>query len=202
MFGNVASGESVLQEFYTSSQKQDESVALWGIRIEEILQKAIEKGHVTPEQKNSMLKTKFWRALYSSELKNATRVHFESTENFELLRRKVRAEEYEIATNKVATSKDSKHETHSVKHHTVQEKTTDDNIAKAQHQPVLQDPNTKLLRDLAKRMETMEKTLDNFTKYRPYNRRWQDRGNAAKQNEPTAEKVKSKEQADQQQSKN
>ena len=105
--GNVASGESVLQEFYTACQKSDESVTLWGIRIEEILKKAIDKGHVSPEQKNTMLKTKFWRALYSTELKNATRVHFESIESFELLRRKVRAEEYEMATNKSATNKDS-----------------------------------------------------------------------------------------------
>ncbi|MEW8088043.1 MAG: hypothetical protein AB2784_00295 [Candidatus Thiodiazotropha endolucinida] len=110
VFGNVASGESVLQEFYTATQRPDESIALWGIRIEEIVQKAIEKGHVTPLQKNSMLKTKFWRSLYNTELKNATRVHFESIDSFELLRRKVRAEEYEMAINKTATEKSLKAE--------------------------------------------------------------------------------------------
>ena len=75
--GTVASGESVLQEFYTASQKAEESVTMWGLRIEEILQKAIDKGHVTKEQRNDMLRTKFWRSLYSTDLKNATRVYFE-----------------------------------------------------------------------------------------------------------------------------
>ena len=67
VFGNVASGESVLQEFYTATQRPDESIALWCIRIEEIVQNTIEKGHVTPLQKNNMLKTKFWRSLYRIE---------------------------------------------------------------------------------------------------------------------------------------
>ena len=29
VFGNVASGESILQEFYTASQKKDESITEW-----------------------------------------------------------------------------------------------------------------------------------------------------------------------------
>ena len=36
-FENVASGKTVLQEFYTAEQKENESVTLWGIRLEEIL---------------------------------------------------------------------------------------------------------------------------------------------------------------------
>lgn len=96
VFGNVATGESVLQEFYTASQKAEETVAAWGLRLEEILQKAVNKGHVKVEDKNDMLRTKFWRSLRSDRLKNATRVHFESITNFEMLRRAVREEEHEI----------------------------------------------------------------------------------------------------------
>ena len=103
VFGNVASGESVLQEFYTASQKKDESITEWGIRLEEILQRAIAKGYATSEQKDKMLKERFWRSLYKSELKNATRMHFLSEDSFETLRRKVRAEETEMATDKTAT---------------------------------------------------------------------------------------------------
>lgn len=51
VFGNVATGESVLQEFYTAAQKQAESVATWGLRLEELLQKAVVKGHVRSEEK-------------------------------------------------------------------------------------------------------------------------------------------------------
>ena len=96
VFGNVASGESALEEFYTASQKQDESVAAWGLRLEEILQKAVQKGHVKVEDKNDMLRTKFWLSLRSDRLKNATRVHYESITKFEMLRRAVREEEHEL----------------------------------------------------------------------------------------------------------
>ncbi|MEW8545302.1 MAG: hypothetical protein AB2693_17405, partial [Candidatus Thiodiazotropha sp.] len=77
VFGNVATGESVLREFYTATQNQDETVASWGLRLEELLQKAIDKGHLKPDEKNDMLREKFWRALRSDRLKNATRVHYE-----------------------------------------------------------------------------------------------------------------------------
>lgn len=96
VFGNVATGESILQEFYTATQKSDESVTAWGLRLEEILQKAVDKGHVRLDEKNDMLKTKFWRSLRSDRLKTATRIHYETMSSFELLRKKVRAEEYEM----------------------------------------------------------------------------------------------------------
>ena len=45
---------------------------------------------------NNMLKNKFWGCLRSDRLKNATRIHYETLTSFEGLRRKVRAEEYEM----------------------------------------------------------------------------------------------------------
>ena len=45
VFGNVATGASIMQEFYTTAQNADESVTLWGIRIEQIVQRAVEKGY-------------------------------------------------------------------------------------------------------------------------------------------------------------
>ena len=99
IFGNVATGESVLQEFYTAEQRQDETVAAWGLRLEEILQKAVVKGHVKSEEKNNMLRNKFWRSLRSDRLKNATRSKYESISSFELLRRAVREEEHEMKAN-------------------------------------------------------------------------------------------------------
>ena len=93
VFGNVCNDMSILQEFYTASQKAGESVTLWGIRIEEILQKAVQKGHaVTVDQKDKMLKERFWRGLSSIELQNSTSVHYNASISFEMLRRKVRAE--------------------------------------------------------------------------------------------------------------
>ena len=42
VFGNLATGESILQEFYTAFQKPEESVNSWDLRLEKILQKAID----------------------------------------------------------------------------------------------------------------------------------------------------------------
>ena len=44
VFGNVSTGESILHEVYTAFQKQDKSIANWLLRLEEILQKSINKG--------------------------------------------------------------------------------------------------------------------------------------------------------------
>ena len=46
-----------------------------------------------------MLKNKFWKALRSDRLKNATRTHFATITDFEKLRKAVRAEEYEMKIN-------------------------------------------------------------------------------------------------------
>ena len=82
----VASCDAVIEEFYTAEQRPEESVADWGIRLEYILQKAIDKGHVVEKGKNDVLRRKFWRSLYSQELKNATQIHFEMIQDFEKLR--------------------------------------------------------------------------------------------------------------------
>lgn len=48
------------------------------------------------EDKDDILRQKFWRGLRSEKLKNATRVQFECITKFEMLRSAVRAEENEI----------------------------------------------------------------------------------------------------------
>ena len=80
MYGNVAKRPSILKEFYTATQKETESVTTWVLRLEEILQKATEKGYAKAEDRNSMLKERFWTGLRSERLKNATCVKYEFTE--------------------------------------------------------------------------------------------------------------------------
>lgn len=101
VFGNVAAGESMLQEFYSTVQKSNESVVTWGLRLEEILQRAMDKGHVLEESRNGMLRTKFWKSLKSERLKTATRTKYENNDSFEELQRAVRAEEYEMKLQSV-----------------------------------------------------------------------------------------------------
>ena len=59
VFGNVATGESILQEFYTAIQQEYESVTMWGLRLEELLQKALEKEKTEPLGMQTLLKYLF-----------------------------------------------------------------------------------------------------------------------------------------------
>ena len=162
VFGNVASGESVIQEFYTATQRKDESVADWGIRLEDIFERAVAKGSAVPSQKDKMLRERFWRSLYSVELKNATRLHFLSDEPFESFRTKVRAEEKEMATDKVATGKNLGPEVETKTLPIVHERAPE-----LQHQPVIHDPNKKAIDDLAKRLQSLEKSIQTLVNTMP-----------------------------------
>ena len=150
VFGNVASGESVLTEFYTSAQKSDESVTMWGMRLEQIVQRGIEKGQIEVEKRDEMLRTRFWRYLYNKQLQNATVVHFDQIKNFDQLRSKVRSEEYWKSTS-VSESSANK----------VNNKKPEGAGATApvQHQPLNVDPNAKYLKEIGKRLETLEEDL-------------------------------------------
>ena len=150
VFGNVASGESVLTEFYTSAQKSDESVTMWGMRLEEIVQRGIEKGQIELEKRDEMLRTRFWRYLYNKELQNATVVYFDQIKNFDQLRSKVRSEEYWKSTS---VSDGSANKVSNRKPEGVGA------TAPVQHQPLNVDPNTKYLREISKRLETLEEDL-------------------------------------------
>ena len=158
VFGNVASGQSIMQEFYTAVQQPDENVTMWSLRLEEILQRVAEKSSISAEQKNVMLRERFWRSLHSTELQNATQVYYHQTKDFEELRRKVRAEEYERFTHKKAL-KDV---------NTVQGKTAQDK-KETQHQPLTF--NT----DAQKREQELMKKLDILEKQIKANRNWQNR---------------------------
>ena len=102
VFGNVASAQSIMQEFYTAVQQPQESTAMWSLRLEEIAQRLSEKSPMTTEQKNEMLRERFWRSLYDTDLQNATQVYYHQITSFEELRSKVRTEELQRFTNKKA----------------------------------------------------------------------------------------------------
>ena len=147
VFGNVFSDECILQEFYTASKKAGESVTLWGIRIEEILQKAVQKVHaVTADKKDKMLKERFWHGLSSIELQNSTSVHYHASISFEMLHRKVRTEEYQVENRNTIKiiNKESDRKVPQIN-------TVLPESVQAQHQPIQVDPSiTKELKDLAK----------------------------------------------------
>ena len=49
VFGNVYSSEALLQKFYMENQEPNQTVAEDGMKLESILQSAIEKGHISPD---------------------------------------------------------------------------------------------------------------------------------------------------------
>ena len=54
VFGNVESGQSILQEFYTAVQQPEESVKMW--RLEEIFKRVAQKTVFSAEQNNEILR--------------------------------------------------------------------------------------------------------------------------------------------------
>ena len=178
LFGNVASGLSILQEFFTAAQNSDETVTMWGLRIEEILQRAIEKGEVPSERRNHLLKDKFWRSLHSFDLKIATKVYFDKITDFEVLRSKVREEERELKTHKITVEKTYPNSNQTVKAPENKIETSGD----LQHQPVRTETGPdKLYNDLAKRLEKVENMCSNRQNRRyNRNRKWNDRKNEQK----------------------
>ena len=157
VFGNVASGESVLTEFYTSSQQPTESVTMWGLRLEEIVQRGIEKGQISEGQKDEMLRTRFWRNLYDKELQNATRVYYDQLKDFDKLRTKVRSEEYWSLKPSAEKNNTSKVVINTPAPEKREEVKTE---PQAQHQTLQLDPNTSALKDVVRRLEKIEKQLN------------------------------------------
>lgn len=61
MYGTVAEKEDILSEFYSARQREDEKCARLGCRLEDILNKAIQKNLIDLSQFEEMLKTMFYK---------------------------------------------------------------------------------------------------------------------------------------------
>ncbi|XP_060596045.1 trichohyalin-like [Ruditapes philippinarum] len=137
-FGDLSSQQIIFTEFYTAERKPEESVADWGLRLEEILLLASTKRFIPEKDRKEMLKDKFWRSLYNIDIKYATRTSFESSDSFEVLRRKARAEENEI--------KVTKQRRQTVQHN--------------QMSTVEKDNKEDIIKQLMKKMENLERHLE------------------------------------------
>ncbi|KAH3864797.1 hypothetical protein DPMN_027823 [Dreissena polymorpha] len=58
-FGNIASRDSILSYFFLAEQKETESIAEWGLRLEEMLLQARRKTAINASEKEDILKRKF-----------------------------------------------------------------------------------------------------------------------------------------------
>ena len=96
LYGNVLTGEALVKQFCTESQRPDESVAAWGCRLEEILSQAVTSGSVDKASMDNMLRKKFWSELHDDRLKVATRHKCDLVTSYNQLVAEVRAVEQRI----------------------------------------------------------------------------------------------------------
>ena len=100
IYGTVETGEELLQQFYNATQSPGESIASWGCRLEDLLNKAVVAKKFSTSTKNEMLHSKFWMGLHDPALKNASRYKYETVDQFDELRKEVRKleQEFVVAT--------------------------------------------------------------------------------------------------------
>lgn len=99
VYGTIHSKATVLSKFYSARQQEDENVAAWGCRLEDLLNQARKQGLVQAVAVNDMLKNMFYEGL-RSELKDTTAFIFDKTQNFDDLRHEIRIKEEEISQRK------------------------------------------------------------------------------------------------------
>ena len=138
VYGNVFSNEALLQKFYMECQQPGQSVADYGLKLESILQLAVDKGQIAEASKNEMLRSKLWSGLRDPLLKNACRYKYDTIKNFDVLRKEIRAIELEFANAS----------------HT--------NTDKIQHQSVMADSDSRKLDELMKSLESLHKRMSGY----------------------------------------
>lgn len=111
IYGNIYPSEKLLQQFYEAKQQEGESVADYGMRLENLLQTCIERKTINSDSRNEMLRTKLWSGLSDISLRNASRYKYDTIDDFETLRRELRTIELDMktasSTSGSATSKKS-----------------------------------------------------------------------------------------------
>lgn len=91
--------------FYTSTQAEDEDVAVWAIRLEDIIQRVESEGLISRGTKFEMLRTKLWSGLADEQLKQATRYKYDTTKDYDQLVVEIRKVEQEMNPTSDTTKK-------------------------------------------------------------------------------------------------
>lgn len=106
IFGNILPVESLLEQFYVARQREDEMVAAWSCRLEDLVKQIKDRdASISLEVGQNMLRTKFWSGLKTSSLKNAIRHKFDGGSTYEQLLVAARVAELETSSQAVKPSK-------------------------------------------------------------------------------------------------
>ena len=92
-FGDVRPSDRTLQQFFTARQLTNESVSAWGCRLEDLLSQVNDPDGAVAAR--SMLRSQYWSGLYSDQIRNALRHHFDEGIDFEALLSQARIAEQE-----------------------------------------------------------------------------------------------------------
>ena len=103
IFGKIDTKSSVLAEFFSAKQRDDEDVASWGCRLEDLMNRAIQLNEVKPSRANAMLRNMFYEGIQPT-LQDTTGHIFDKIMDFDELRRAIRRKEEEINKRKATAS--------------------------------------------------------------------------------------------------
>lgn len=95
VYGTVELKESLLANFYSARQREDEDVSAWSCRLEDILVQAIQEGEVDHKKADEMLRVMFWTGL-RQRLKDISGHKFDTIEDFDSLRVAIRQIEHSL----------------------------------------------------------------------------------------------------------
>jgi hypothetical protein len=98
LYGTVVSDAALMQQFYTEVQREGETAAEWGCRLQDLVAQLHLKGKM--EVADDMLRTRFWTGLRSERIRNATRHRFDAPGTFLELHGHVRVAEHELTESR------------------------------------------------------------------------------------------------------
>ncbi|XP_061170395.1 uncharacterized protein LOC133179718 [Saccostrea echinata] len=88
VYGNIYPSEKLIQQFYASKQEEGETVVDFGMRLQSILQRCIERKAISNDV-NEMLRTILWSGFSDNNLRNASRYKYDTINDFETLRKEL-----------------------------------------------------------------------------------------------------------------
>ena len=84
LYGTVEASESLYAQFYGETQRDDEDVTKWALRLEDLLDRVKHQSNLNPSGADEMLRTKFWAGL-KPELNDASAHKFDTVKKFDEL---------------------------------------------------------------------------------------------------------------------
>jgi len=167
VFGNVASESTLLTQFFQTSQGEDEDVASYSIRLEDLITVVCQRKLIDARTMDSMLRMRLWSGLKNEGLKQACRMKYEQIPNFEDLVLEIRSMEQEFGLEKNTKEGKSK-----AKAQMIQKKTgsQDEQVSGKDSRMYLPEEGWKRLEEKLDKLEKDVKDLKTEKQYNGHDR--------------------------------